>query len=618
MRDLNASGLFSAFDLHFARFIRRFGGADPELVFLSAALLSRATAEGDVCLDLNAWAHRPVAGSQDQPACPAAERWSEALRGCPAVGRPGERRPLVLDQANRLYLHRYWEYENRLAAGLLNRAESPPENLDAGALKTAIQRQFKRGDPAEIDWQQVAVAVSLLKRLAVIAGGPGTGKTTTITKILAVWEDLSAGRTTRVLLAAPTGKAAARLKESLQALSGRPSQKTDGGPTPAYEAYTLHRLLRPVAGTPLFRHNADRPLPVDLMIVDEVSMVDLALMAKLMDALPESARLVLIGDRDQLASVEAGSVLGEICGRGRGPKFGPEFGALIRRVTGQAVPLSTESRPLQDCIVELQTSRRFGAASDIGKLSRAVNRGDASGTLAILEGTGDGSVSWQEPWLGPKYMVQLERCLAPGYAAYPSQGDPARVLQQLGRFKVLCAHRLGPSGVAAINQLTERILTREGCIRPRARSPWYAGRPVLITQNDYRLGLFNGDLGIALSDSAEPAADLAVFFMDASGGLRRFPPYRLPPHETVYAMTVHKSQGSEFEEVLLILPAEDSPILSRELIYTALTRARKRFTLLGRRDVLAAAIHRRIERTSGLRDALWSDACAACHPQTTT
>jgi exodeoxyribonuclease V alpha subunit len=215
-------------------------------------------------------------------------------------------------------------------------------------------------------------------------------------------------------------------------------------------------------------------------------------------------------------------------------------------------------------------------------------------------------------------MAQLERCLALGYATGPSQGDPARGLQELGRFKVLCAHRLGLSGVAAMNQLTERILTREGCIRPRARSPWYSGRPVLITQNDYGLGLFNGDVGITLSVSAEPAADLAVFFMDPSGGLRRFPPYRLPAHETAYAMTVHKSQGSEFEEVLLVLPAEDSPVLSRELIYTALTRARKRFTLLGRRDVLTTAILRRIERTSGLRDALWSDARASYHPQTTT
>jgi exodeoxyribonuclease V alpha subunit len=605
MPDLSASGLFAALDLHFAGFIRRFGGAEPDVISLSAALVSRATGGGDVCLDLNAWEGRPLVESRVALACPPAERWIAALRACPAVGRPGERRPLVLDHGNRLYLHRYWEYEHRLAAGILDRAGAPPETLDAEALKAAMQCRTDGRGGAGIDWQQVAVAVCLLKRFAVITGGPGSGKTTTVTKILCAWEDLHGGRPTRVCLAAPTGKAAARLQESLQPLAGRPGRAADAGP--AYEVHTLHRLLRPVAGTPLFHYHAGHPLAVDLMIVDEVSMVDLALMAKLMDALPASARLVLIGDRDQLASVEAGSVLGDICGRARQPGFSPEMGEWIRRATGQAVPQTAESRPLQDSIVELQTSHRFAAGSAIEALSRAVNRGDASGALAILARSADGSVRWQEPQPGAGGMADLEQRLTAGYAAHPPQGDPAAMLQELNRFKVLCAHRRGSDGAEALNRLAERALMRAGRIRPRRPSPWYAGRPVLITQNDYRLGLFNGDIGIALSDSVETPEGLAVYFTDAAGGLRRFLPYRLPEHETVYALTVHKSQGSEFEEVLLLLPAEDSPVLSRELLYTALTRARKRITLLGRREVLTSAIHRRIERTSGLRDALWRD-----------
>ncbi len=617
MPDLSDSGLFSALDLHFARFIRRFGGADADVIFLSAALVSRVTADGDACLDLNAWEGKPLAESPVALSCPPADRWIATLRGCPAVGRPGERRPLVLDQGNRLYLHRYWEYENRLAAGISERASSPPENLDADALKVAIQRRFHARSGTGIDWQQVAVAVSLLKRFAVITGGPGTGKTATVAKILSVWEELYAGRPTRVLLAAPTGKAAARLKESLQPLTGRPAQATGKAAAPAYEVTTLHRLLRPVAGTPLFQYHADHPLAVDLMVVDEVSMVDLALMAKLMDALPRSARLVLIGDRDQLASVEAGSVLGDICGRTRRPGFSPDLGDLIRRVTMQDVPLAAESRPLQESIVALQTSHRFAVGSAIEALSRAVNQGDAPGALGILARTGDGSVSWQEPQPGPDGMANLEQRLTAGYATYHPPGDPAMMLQALNRFKVLCAHRRGANGVEAMNQLAERLLMRAGRIRPRRPSPWYPGRPVLITQNDYHLGLFNGDIGIALSDSVETPERLAVFFTDAAGGLRRFPPYRLPEHETVYAMTVHKSQGSEFEEVLLILPAEDSPVLSRELIYTALTRARTRFTLLGRREVLTSAINRPIDRTSGLRDALWSDGRPPCHQRVT-
>lgn len=607
MPDLINSGLFSAIDLHFAGFIRRFSTADTAAVFLAAALVSRVTGTGDVCLDLNAWEGKPLAESRMALACPPAERWITALRGCSAVGRPGERRPLVLDDGNRLYLHRYWAYESRLAACILDRAGFSPENVNVDGLKAVVQRQFYGPSGAGIDWQKVAVAVSLLSRFAVITGGPGTGKTTTVTKILAAWGETNPGRTTRVLLAAPTGKAAARLKESLPPRTGQPMPASGSGTFPTYDVYTLHRLLRPVAGTPIFRYNAGNRLPVDLMIVDEVSMVDLALMAKLVDALPASARLVLIGDRDQLASVEAGSVLGDICGRARHPGFSPEFGDLIRRVTGQLVPLAADRRSLQDSIVELQASHRFSADSAIGALSRAVHQGDAPGTLAILSRTGDGSITWQEPPHGTDPTADLEQRIAAGYAAYRSDSDPARMLQELSRFKVLCAHRGGPYGVDAINRLTERILMRQNRVRinPRRNSPWYCGRPVLITQNDYSLGLFNGDIGVTVTDSAGTPENVSVIFSDAAGGLRRFLPYRLPEHETVYAMTVHKSQGSEFEEVVLILPAEDSPVLSRELLYTALTRARRRFTLIGRREVLTTAINRRIERTSGLRDALW-------------
>ena len=609
MPDLIDDGLFSALDRHFARFIGRFGGADPHPVLLAAALVSRVTGNGDVCLDLNACAGKPVAGTPTALACPPAELWIPALRACPAVGRPGERRPLVLDDNNRLYLHRYWEYESRLAARILERADAPPGDLDDGRLKAAIRRRFPGRTGPGTDWQQVAVAVALLKRFAVITGGPGTGKTTTVAGILAVWEEVNQGRATRVLLAAPTGKAAARLKESLRPGAGLPAPAAGSGPAPAREVYTLHRLLRPMVGTPLFRHNAENPLPVDLMIVDEVSMVDLALMAKLVDALPGAARLVLIGDRDQLASVEAGSVLGDICGRSRRSGFSTQFVEVIRRMTGQTVPPATGGRPLQDCIVELQTSHRFAAGSAIGEISRAVNQGDGLRTVEILSRTGEGTAAWLEPQAGADGMAELEDRLAKGYAAYSAEGGPEAMLQALGRFKVLCAHRAGFTGVEAVNRMAERMLARRGRVKinPRSGSPWYPGRPVLITQNDYSLGLFNGDIGITLRDSAEGSEALAVFFPDAAGGLRRFLPYRLPAHETVYAMTVHKSQGSEFEEVLLVLPAQDSPVLSRELVYTALTRARSKITLVAGRDVLTTAVQRRIERTSGLRDALWGD-----------
>lgn len=600
--------LFSALDRHFARFISRFGGADTDVLYSAAALVSRATGNGDVCLDLNAWAGKSVAGLP-LPACPPVDRWVAALCAASAVGRPGDRRPLVLDENNRIYLHRYWDYESGLAARIRERAASPPPaHLDIGRLQAAIRRNFVGGGGPGTDWQQVAVAVAALKRFTVITGGPGTGKTTTVAKILSVWEELHRELRARTLLAAPTGKAAARLKESLRQRPDRPAPADGGGTGSPYEVHTLHRLLRPVRGTPLFQHNAENPLPVDLMIVDEVSMVDLALMAKLVDALPAAARLVLIGDRDQLASVEAGSVLGDICDRSRRPGFSPEFGDLIRRVTGQDVPSATNGGVLQDCIVELQTRHRFAEGSAISELSDTVNRGDAPGALEILTRNGDGAITWIEPPAGSVGGTGLEQRLAAGYASYGANGDPDAMLRELGRFKILCAHRAGTNGVQGVNRMAERVLVRRGRIRinPRRSSPWYPGRPILITQNDYSLGLFNGDVGVALRDSTEMSERVVVFFADPTGGLRRFPPYRLPEHETVYAMTVHKSQGSEFEDVLLVLPPEDSPVLSRELVYTALTRARKRFTLFGRREVLTAAVHRRIERTSGLREALWS------------
>jgi exodeoxyribonuclease V alpha subunit len=594
MPDLRATGLFSAADLHFARLIARLGGTDDAGVALAAALVSRAACGGDVCLDLNRLAGGVPAESRTPLPCPPAEPWLAALKACPAVGRPGERRPLVLDGRNRLYLHRYWEYEQRLAMAVRERACALPPEIDPKRFTAAIRRHFPEPGPAEgIDWQQVAVAVALLKRFAVITGGPGTGKTFTVSRLIAVFEELAPQRAPRVVLAAPTGKAAARLGESLQS----------SGCGVKGEVVTLHRLLRPVPGTPLFRHNAANPLALDLLVVDEASMVDLALMAKLVDALPPEARLVLVGDKDQLASVEAGSVLGDICGRGRSPSFSRALGGRIRELTGQRVPTGEGVGDLADCIVELKAGRRFAAGSAIGELSRAVNLGDSELAVDILSRSDAESVAWLE---APAPAL-LEPVIRTGYGAHASRGSPAELLGGLERFRVLCAHRSGMLGAEGINRLTERLLAQQGTIRidPRRASPWYAGRPVLITRNDYPLGLFNGDTGITLADPGAGAEELVVFFPDAGGGLRRFLPYRLPEHETVFAMTVHKSQGSEFDDVLLVLPDWDSPVLTRELIYTALTRSRKRLTVRADRALLSAAIRRRIERASGLQETLW-------------
>jgi exodeoxyribonuclease V alpha subunit len=443
----------------------------------------------------------------------------------------------------------------------------------------------------------------------VITGGPGTGKTYAIARLLALQAALNPARPPRALLTAPTGKAAARLNESLQADRSRPLAAGPSGPVLAPpEVGTLHRLLGPVRGSPYFRHNRANPLAADLVIVDEASMVDLALMAKLVDALKPDARLVLVGDKDQLSSVEAGSVLGDICNRSRHRGFSAAMAAALSRLTGSEIQGMSAAAPgLRDSIVELHKSYRFAPGSAIGDLGRAVNAGDFGRAAGILDDPGSRSVRWLDPENHPHAVFELEKIILEGYQGSFAARDPQEALNRQADFKILCAHKAGPLGAEGLNRRAEALLLARRVIRPADMRayPWYSGRPVMVTRNDYNQGLFNGDLGVCTGVSAGPSGLFAVYFANPAGGIRQLDHLRLPEHETVYAMTVHKSQGSEYAQVLLVLPERDSPVLTRELIYTALTRARETFTLYGRRGVLQAALSRRIERASGLRDALW-------------
>ena len=642
---LHEQGQLTDLDLHFARFMSRLASSEPaenaprsagtgsearesgdepaetalgltgaaleprQSLELAAALASHATGQGDICVNLRQWAWRWGAGSATPTlsAAPPIGDWLEVLRASSVVGRPGERHPLILDRRGRLYLYRYWGYEQQLAGDLLERASAAADDVDQARLRADLDRLFPR--PPQLigpDWQKVAAAVAALKRLCVISGGPGTGKTSTVLRILA----LLAGqgeRSSRIALAAPTGKAAARLQESIRA--AKPGLGLDpmvAAQIPE-EASTLHRLLGGRPDSVYFRHDRDNPLPLDILVVDEVSMVGLALMAKTVDALPPDARLILLGDKDQLASVEAGSVLGEICaGAGR---FSPEFQARLTALTGEALPGGREAiSPLVDAIVLLRHSFRFGADSGIGALARAVNRGRAAEAATLLDDAGFEDIGWR-PLADPGDLPErLAEPVATGFAPYlraaQDRAEPAEVFERFGRFRVLAALRGGPFGVDALNRLCETALHRRGLID--SRPAWYLGRPVMIVRNDYNLRLFNGDIGITLADPADPGR-VSVFFLGSDGTLRRFAPARLPEHQTVYAMTVHKSQGSEFDRVLVVTPNEPSPVLSRELVYTALTRAKRQASFYGVPEVFAAAVERRLRRSSGLRDRLWAE-----------
>jgi len=641
---LHEQGQLTELDLHFARFMSRLAGGEPaesaprsagavsgtgestdepandalgsaraaleprQSLELAAALASHATGQGDICVNLRQWAWRWNAGSATPApfAPPPIGDWLEMLRASCVVGRPGERHPLILDRRGRLYLYRYWGYEQQLAGDLLERASAAADEVDDARLRADLDRLFPR--PPQLigpDWQKVAAAVAALKRICVISGGPGTGKTSTVLRILALLAGQAGERPARIALAAPTGKAAARLQESIRA--AKPGLGLDPAVAAQIpeEASTLHRLLGGRPDSVYFRHDRDNPLPLDILVVDEVSMVGLALMAKTVDALPPDARLILLGDKDQLASVEAGSVLGEICaGAGR---FSPEFQARLTALTGEALPGGRAAiSPLVDTIVLLRHSFRFGADSGIGALARAVNRGRAAEAAALLDDARFGDIDWR-PLADPDELPErLAEPVAAGFAPYlraaRDRAEPVEVFERFGRFRVLAALRGGPFGVDALNRLCETALHRRGLID--SRPTWYVGRPVMIVRNDYNLRLFNGDIGITLADPVDPGR-ASVFFLGSDGALRRFAPARLPEHQTVYAMTVHKSQGSEFEQVLVVTPNEPSPVLSRELVYTALTRAKRQASFYGVPDVLAAAVERRLRRSSGLRDRLW-------------
>lgn len=552
--------------------------AAAEVALRAAALVGSRLEEGHVCVYLPGETGQHWLG---QPWPPLAS-WRRALLDSGFVCEPGGYAPLVLD-GERLYLARLRDDEYQLAQALLERAA--PSVLEPGRIRKVLAPLF-HGQP-EDDGQRLAAATALLNRVAVISGGPGTGKTTTVAKILAALLQLEPD--CRIRLAAPTGKAAARMVEALAQARERLDVDLVTLAGLPQEATTLHRLLgyRPDSAKP--RYGPEQPLALDVLVVDEASMIDLPLFSRLLQALPAHARLILLGDRDQLASVEAGNAFAELVTLAARSRAGA---TRLSQATGAKLAAEPRATALADGIAQLTVSHRFQGDSGIGELARRSNRGDAEGSLALLrEGRPD--LGWEagrvREWL-PQLLARLGPALQ-DYRSAVAQGDVAAAYASFDQLRLLCALRDGPVGVDSINELIEKRVFRQDT----RRQAWYPGRPVIIRSNDAALNLANGDVGLTL---AGPEG-LRVYF-PAGNGWRALAPARLPAHDTAFALTVHQSQGSEFDTVWLLLPDEDAAILSRSLIYTAVTRARRAVAIWGSGSTLAGAVQRETRRDSGL------------------
>lgn len=578
-------------------------------VKLAAAVLSRDAGEGHVCLPISRLrTDEFLSGKTNElreqllAQAGVPDDWSALLLASEAVS-DGERPTPIVLCGDRLYLNRMWRNELTVAR-FFNEANQVVD-VDEALLAQTLDALFPASD--EIDWQKVAAAVALTRRISVISGGPGTGKTTTVARLLAALIQTTRQPRCRIRLAAPTGKAAARLTESLgEALRRLPLTDEQKTLLPT-EASTLHRLLGAQPGSQRMRYHAGNPLHLDVLVVDEASMIDLPMMARLIDALPEHGRVIFLGDRDQLASVEAGAVLGDICAWVNAG-YTAGRAAQLERLTGHPVPAgeSDVAGALRDSLCLLQKSYRFGSHSGIGSLARAVNNGDRHGVRATLR------QAFEDIVLHPlstteEYEAMLEQSQA-GYGRYlqllRERAEPEALIAAFGEFQLLCALRDGPYGVSGVNEQLEQMLNRRRAITLPRHSRWYEGRPVMISRNDSALGLFNGDIGIAL----ERGEGLRVWFPMPDGSIKSVQPSRLPEHDTAWAMTVHKSQGSEFDHAALILPAKIVPLVTRELVYTAITRAKQRLSIYADEQVLTQSIVARTERRSGLADIFASGA----------
>ncbi len=552
---------WEALDHQLANYLSRVDKNTSQAVEQAVKILSHEVRQGHVCIWLNDFSNievSPLEWTVD------VTDWRSQLLKSSAVGQPGDTTPLILDESNHLYFHRYWQYEQQLAQALKSRIHSElsiPED-------SWFDQQFKTLELSE--QQQEAVKKALSHNFSIISGGPGTGKTTTIASLLVLLHRFDPD--VRVGLAAPTGKAAMRMQEAML----KSAQQFDAEEVVLLEtqAQTLHRLLGYQSGKVTFRYQKSNPLPYSVIIVDEASMIDLALINKLISAVAQGARLILIGDHHQLASVEAGSVFGDICGDGK-------------------------ANALSGTLTLLSQSYRFNAGQGIEKLAESINAGNSDAVIEILNSAEFPEIEWLDPEVDSKtWQKKLKLNVFQQLAAIKTASSATEKFAKLSHFQLLCAHQKGRFGVAGVTTAIDDWIQKKEQL---ANKTWYDGKPVMIKENDYQTKLFNGDFGLVVADKD---TKFRVVFQSSSESSQSLSISRLPPHDNAWAISVHKSQGSEFDEVMLLLPEMASPVITRELLYTAVTRAKSKITLVSNEKVLRHAVKNQVQRRSGLADRL--------------
>ena len=601
---LMTSGVLPPLSYYFSRFVSKKLNVDENsLLAQTAALISSRNVQGDICVDLKVYANKPmfdVRGDVEfiSPYAPDLTKWIDELKQYSWIGQPGSVNPFVMD-GHYLYLGKYWHYEQQVLNALSARLNLI-DNVDYGVLKEGLNRLFGDNTTDTVDWQKLAAAIAVTRQFTVISGGPGTGKTTTVTKVLTLL--LEQNNHMSIALVAPTGKAAARLSDSIRSLKNKINTSAEIQSRIPDEAMTIHRLLGSTRSGE-FRHNSDNPLVIDCIVIDEASMIDLPLMAHLLESLPQQTRIILLGDRDQLASVEAGNVLGDITGHGQVINYRQEQADLLVSldvVKTTDLIIDESNVKINNAIAELKHSYRFDDNSGIGQLSAYVNAGEGKAAHELFNNRTFSDIHWLDTQVTESgYRHLNEKCIEwaiERYLKYFEQDDIESALTVFDQYRVLATSHHGAYGVNFINDAISERLFQQGVIHISGVED-YPGKPIMVTRNDYEIGLYNGDTGLLWLDEHK---HLCAYFRQNNQTVRRIPLRQLPAYVTAYALTVHKSQGSEFDEVMLILPDEVNPVLSRELIYTGITRAKKLLTVQGNSSVFVRSCGKTVERSSGL------------------